>query len=322
MSKAAKIWLIVAAALVMLGLLILCGAFIMIKGDFGMLGTSKFDENRYNINEDFESIVVDTDTADITFAPSEDGECRVVCLDRKNAKHSVKVTDGVLTIKIEDTRKWYEHIGISFKNSSVTVYLPKTEYSSLSVSEDTGDVYIPSNFKLEEIKVRTSTGDVGCYASASGNVDVRTSTGKINIDGISVNNLTLSVSTGNITASSVKCEGDINVTVSTGKTRLTNVSCKNIISDGDTGDMIMKNVIASEDFSIERDTGDVKIESCDAKNITILTDTGDVTGTLLSEKIFYVSTDTGRKDVPTTTTGGICKISTDTGDIKIRILSE
>ena len=322
MSKAAKIWLIVAASLVMLGLLIFCGTIIMIKGDFGMLGTSKLEENRYNVNEDFESIAVDSDTADITFAPSEDGECRVVCLDRKNAKHSVKVTDGVLTIKIEDTRKWYEHIGISFNNSSITVYLPKTEYSSLSVSENTGDVYIPSNFKLEEIKVRTSTGDVGCYASVSGNVDIRTSTGKINIDGISVNNLTLSVSTGNITASSVKCKGDINITVSTGKTRLTNVSCKNLISDGDTGDMIMKNVIASEDFSIERDTGDVKIESCDAKNITILTDTGDVTGTLLSEKIFYVSTDTGRKDVPTTTTGGICKISTDTGDIKIKIVAD
>ena len=49
------------------------------------------------------------------------------------------------------------------------------------------------------------------------------------------------------------------------------------------------------------------------------TDTGDVKGSLLSEKIFIPTTDTGDVDVPKTVTGGRCEITTDTGDIKITV---
>jgi hypothetical protein len=40
---------------------------------------------------------------------------------------------------------------------------------------------------------------------------------------------------------------------------------------------------------------------------------------LLSEKVFITKSDTGRIDVPETVTGGKCKITTDTGSIRIYI---
>ena len=83
----------------------------------------------------------------------------------------------------------------------------------------------------------------------------------------------------------------------------------------------MNDVIASGKFEIERDTGDVKFERCDAAEIFIETDTGNVKGSLLSEKLFIVDTDTGSKDVPKTVTGGRCEIDTDTGDVKITLVS-
>ena len=49
------------------------------------------------------------------------------------------------------------------------------------------------------------------------------------------------------------------------------------------------------------------------------TDTGDVTGSLLSDKIFFAESDVGSVDVPKTTTGGVCEIRTDTGKIAITI---
>ena len=79
-------------------------------------------------------------------------------------------------------------------------------------------------------------------------------------------------------------------------------------------------MIAEGAISIERETGDVRLDRCDAAEITVLTDTGDVEGTLLSEKVFIVATDTGKKDVPESLTGGKCKITTDTGDIVIKIV--
>ena len=57
----------------------------------------------------------------------------------------------------------------------------------------------------------------------------------------------------------------------------------------------------------------------DGGQILIKTDTGKVSGSLLSDKVFIIETDTGRKDYPKTTTGGKCEITTDTGDIIITI---
>lgn len=81
----------------------------------------------------------------------------------------------------------------------------------------------------------------------------------------------------------------------------------------------MKNVIATEKFSIERSTGDVTFDGADAAEIFVKTDTGDVKGSLLTDKVFITETDTGRVDVPKTTIGGRCEITTDTGDISIEI---
>ena len=110
--------------------------------------------------------------------------------------------------------------------------------------------------------------------------------------------------------------------MSTGKTILTDITCKNLYSDGSTGDISLKNVTASGIFSIERDTGSIKFERCDAGELKIETDTGDVSGSLLSDKVFFTHSSTGRISVPETASGGKCSISTDTGSIRIEILRD
>ena len=322
MKKSTIVWLIVAASLILLGAIIFGGVIMALKFDFSKLNTTKFETNTHTVSDSFDSITIDTDTADITFLPSEDESCKVVCHEQKNLKHSVEVVDGKLTIKCVDTRKWFEYIGINFGKTTVTVYLPQSEYKSLSIGADTSDVYIPNNFKFDSIDVIVSTGDVSCYASASNKIKIRTSTGDIKLENISSSSIELSVSTGRVSISSVVCDGDIKLRASTGDTTLTNITCANLTSNASTGKLVMNNVIASGNFDIERDTGDVRFERCDAEEITIVTGTGDVKGTLLSDKIFIVDTDTGRKDVPQTTTGGKCKINTDTGDIKISIVED
>ena len=69
-----------------------------------------------------------------------------------------------------------------------------------------------------------------------------------------------------------------------------------------------------------RSTGDVEFERCDAAELQIETDTGSVTGSLRSEKVFIAQSDSGRVKVPETASGGICRITTDTGRISIEIV--
>ena len=112
------------------------------------------------------------------------------------------------------------------------------------------------------------------------------------------------------------------IKASTGKTNLTDVSCQSIIYNGNTGDIALKNVVAEKAISIETSTGNVSFDQSDAYELIVVTDTGDVTGSLLSAKVFIVHSDTGRVDVPETTSGGKCKITTNTGDISIEILNK
>lgn len=319
MSKTMKTWLIAAAALVAIGLMTFAVIMTINGWDFAKLGTGKYETNTYELNERFSSISIKSDTADIVFVSADDIKCKVVCYEEENARHSVSVADGVLTVTLVDTRKWYKHIGINFRTPKITIYLPEAEYASLVVDESTGDIEIANDFKFESIDVSVRTGDVKCYASAAEIIRIAATTGDIRVAEISVGLLELSVSTGNVTVSSVTCNGDVKVSVSTGKTYLTDLVCQSVLSSGSTGDIFLKNVIATEKFSIKRSTGDVIFDGSDATEIFVETDTGDVEGSLLTDKVFITKTDTGNINVPSSITGGKCEITTDTGDVKITI---
>jgi len=322
MRTRTKVWLIIATSLVLIGCIIFGGVMTMFKWDFTKLSTVKYETNTYEISEAFDCISINTGTADIAFAVSDTENCKVACHEETNAKHYVTVEDGTLVVELINERSLYDfigHIGLNFDTPKITIYLPKTKYTSLVIKESTGDIVIPKDFNFNNADISLSTGDVDFSASASEIIKIKTSTGDISVENISVGTLDLTVSTGKVTVSAVTCENDVKVKVSTGKTKLTDTRCKNVISNGNTGDIYLSNVISTEKFSIKRSTGDVKFEDSDATEIFVKTDTGGVTGSLLNNKVFITQTDTGKVDVPKTTNGGRCEITTDTGDIKITV---
>lgn len=319
MNRQTKLWLVIAICLVLVGGIIFGGVMTVLKWDFRKLSTTQYETKEYAISGNFSNIAIHTDTADITFVPAEDGACKVVCYQQCNMPYSATVTDGTLNIHIQDTRKWYDYIGIHFGTPKVTVYLPQAEYGTLTIREDTGDITMPKDFQFETVDLALSTGDVHFLASAAEEMKIKTSTGGICVENASAGALDLSATTGKITVSGVTCTGDAKLEVTTGKTILTDLTCENLTSDGDTGQIVMSNMLATGKLSITRDTGDVKFDRCDASEIFVETDTGNITGSLLTDKVFFAQSDTGRVDVPKSVTGGRCEISTDTGNIKISV---
>lgn len=323
MNKKMKRWIFAATALLLIGGLLFVGVMTVAKWDFSKISTAKYETKEYEIEEAYHSISLSVGTANVILVPTDGEETRVVCYEEKKVTHAVSVENGTLTVAVQDARRWYDHISFfSFGTTSLTVYLPAGAYGALSVTGKTGDVTIPSDLSFTTVSVAASTGDVHLAASASGEVTLKASTGNLCVENVSVGALTLSVSTGRVTVNGVACKGDVDVTVSTGKTSLTDVRCKSLASGGNTGDLHLKNVVAAEGFSLVRSTGDITFDGCDAAELLVETDTGDVTGSLLSDKVFLVSTDTGKKEVPETVRGGKCKISTDTGDVRITIASQ
>ena len=86
-----------------------------------------------------------------------------------------------------------------------------------------------------------------------------------------------------------------------------------------TGSVTVSEGFVFESMHIELNTGSVRFEGCDAGTIFAETTTGDITGTLLTDKVFSADTTTGSIDVPKSATGGKCRLTTVTGDIRISI---
>ncbi len=297
MSKAFKILSVVAVILILAGVAVFLFALNEADFDFTKLATQKLVTNTYEITDSFENIKIDVNTTDVTLVLSDDGKCRVEFLEEENVKHIAKALDNTLIIGVNDMRKWYEHIGIFFESTKMTLYLPLEKYSSLVIYNDTGDIELPYGIAFDEIKIDADTSDINCFSSGTKKVGITTATGEVIVNG---------------------GYSDVKVLTDTGDIKF-NVKCMTLNAESDTGDISFDSTMAITSIDVESDTGDVFFKDSDAGEIKVNTSTGDVRGTLLTDKIFFTETSTGDIRVPKTSVGGICDIKTSTGDIRIEI---
>ena len=301
----------------------------------GLASCSKADQ--FTINESFTNISIDAISSDIVISPSNDGKCTVDYYGSTAMNFQAHVSDG--TLKIEETKAKSIFSFLSFvKSNKITVYLPEGEYGSLMINGTTGDVTVAESFTFESADLSLSTGDTAFFATVSGDtkIDATTgdislkcasvgalgidlTTGDVSITGSEVSSLNISITSGDVNIVGLSCEGDVNITLTTGEIEMSSVECENIDVTGKTGKIVLDSVVASNNFNVKNGTGNVLFNLCDGANIKISTTTGDIDGNLLSSKIFTTQTTTGDIEVPKTTSGGVCDLSTTTGDIYITI---
>ena len=317
MRRQTKILLMIASLFVLLGVIIFVGVMTVLKWDFTKFQTIDYETNEYVISEEYQNVSVVTNTCDVVVEYAETENTVVVCKEQKNINHTVSVENGTLVIKVVDTRKWYEYIGIFPGTCRITLSIPKAECGTLSVKTRTGDVKIAKEFVFESMDVLSNTGSVFCNASAKEQLKIKVKTGDVFLENVTAGKMEAEASTGDIQLTNVNCQETANVYVDTGKISLNGMTCRNLIARGDTGDIGMTNVIVDNKMQVKADTGDVKFSDCDAGEMYIETDTGNVKGSVLSDKIFFAKSGTGSVEVPKSMMGGACEIKTDTGDIHI-----
>lgn len=310
--------LVIATLLIALGTIVF--TFSACSGaDLSGIILHNYTTEEFKITEDFDSVVIDVTTADINLVASEDNACRLVVYSHKKIKYAPTVSESKLTVTLNDEREWYDHIAIITEAPKITLYLPKAQYDTLVIDGTTGDVDVPMGFTFGTVDISLTTGDINLFSDVTGMIKTKATTGDITFKNISAASIDLELTTGDVALENIVCGGNISVDVSTGEVHLNDVTCHNLTGNGTTGNMSLVNVIASGKITFVINTGDVIFERSDAAELEITTSTGDVTGTLLTPKIFITSTSTGRIDVPETTEGGVCKITTSTGKIIIDI---
>ena len=314
-----KSFLIISLSLVLFGLILGVVGLMLMKFDFSSLTTEKEIEKMYEIDEKFESVSIDAKTANVNILISDDDECHIEIKEKKNLFYTVSVENGALVIKHNDTRRWYNYIGIIQNSNVIDLYMPAGVYKALNISVNTGEVKVESGFEFDTATIDGNTADIEFYSNVKSKVECKTNTGDIKFSGVNASDISLKTNTGDIDISNVNGES-INLRGGTSKLKLQNINCKNIEIDSGTGKANLAGVIAENSMKIKVATCDVYLDACDAAEINIQTGTGDVEGTLLTNKVFVANAGTGKIQVPESYDGGKCNIKTGTGDIKISIV--
>ena len=277
--KTRKILICVAVVLLIAGIITCSITFASKNFDLRNVNTEELITNTYTIEDSFDSIDIDVDTADVVFEKAGDGKCRVECLERKSELHDVKVESGKLKISVKPVKNSF-HFSFGYVQSpKITVYITNDTFDSIKIKTDTGDTEF-GDISAENIDLSSDTGDIRLLRVDGDGLKADTDTGDLDFNEISVGSLDIKT---------------------------------------DTGDVRLAKTVATGDYNIKTDTGDISFDGCDAANLYIKSDTGDVSGTLLKDKEFVTKSDTGDEKVPSTAGDGKCEITTQTGDINISI---
>lgn len=338
MKTSKKVSIIIAAASIVLGFIILFGVAIKADWDINKFNTVDFKNVTYPVETNFENISVDISSGYFRIEASKDDTCKVVCNEDENTQNLISVENGILTIKERDISRWYDHIGFFWDYTEITVYLPENEYKKLTIHTSSGDIFVPETFSFENSEIKSSSGNVAFNASVSEAAIINTSSGDIYIRNTSPKLLDLSSSSGDIAISALDAKSDINVESTSGDINIRKVECERFVSkctSGEieieglkadaldvqttSGDVDIMNADVFGNINIKCSSGDVELNDSDANSLYIKTTSGDVDGSLRSEKIFITDTNSGDIDVPNSVTGGKCEIYTNSGDISFYV---
>ncbi len=266
--------LIAVAVLLLIGGLTMCG-IAFASNNFDM----RFDHenmvtNTFVLEDSFNRIDIDVDTADVVFEKAGDGKCRVECYEYEYQQHDVKVESGKLVIKVKPSKNVIK-FGIYTEDPKITVYLTADTFDSVSLRTDTGDIKFGEIY-AGDLDISTDTGDMNLAKIESGSVNIDSDTGDINLNEISLKDLKIETDTGDIGLTGVVAEGDFNIETDTGEISFDGCDAANLYVKSDTGD-VSGTLISGKEFETKSDTGDVNVpgNGGDGKcNIT--TSTGDV----------------------------------------------
>lgn len=313
MKKSVKSLIIIGIILAIIGCAILIFGLINSDKNYKMI------TNDYDISEHFTSFAMDYKTANVEIQPSQNDSVKVTCQEREKVRYNVFVTDGALTIKVEEDLKWYEKIfNFGIIKDKITVSVPSGDYENLIVTGTTGNVKTAKEIKFNNVEIRLTTGVVELNSDVKENIKIETTTGNINLNGLTCKRASLSATTGNIILNSLTVSDELSISATTGNVRLSKINYGSVAIVVTTGNVNLSETFSEGNTQINATTGNVRFDKADSKEIRVVTTTGNVTGTFQSGKTFYCESNTGIKILPNSV-GGKCEIKTTTGDIIIEI---
>lgn len=337
MKNSKRKWLLLAAALVILGAALCQGAYAAMGYDLTKLNSEMLETSSYKIEVPFSQISIKASDAKVVLLPSENKNCWVQCTSWKNEPYTAKVIGKTLTIqpaKSPIIRLFRFALG----EPSILLYLPNSYYEQLSIETGSGNMDLPQDFSFSNAQLKSSSGNICLESRVDNKLSAKTSSGYLLVNGVSCKEMTLLSSSGNgevcyggadrlqiksssgeISLSYLDC-GELEAEASSGDISLTGVQLSGDLKVNTTSGTISLNICNAGSLKLNSSSGTISLTNCDAGSLELRSSSGDILGSLLSDKKFIAKSSSGSIQVPETGSGGVCKVETSSGDIHFKIV--
>ncbi|WP_180326756.1 DUF4097 family beta strand repeat-containing protein [Raoultibacter phocaeensis] len=304
MSKAQKITLIVATALLVGGLGLSIGVLAVADFDFGNLSTTRDWVSTTNTlapeSEDAHTDIVVRDRAeDVRIEASSSDSIEIEYWESDTKAFKTTDENGVLTIEAS-SKPVVQFFVMDFQDRATVIKVPRSYAGSLSVETASGNVAISNLPAAGAIAVTTMSGDVDLHgfgnavsveaATASGNVHMReirsetvqisTTSGTVSIDGASADSLSATSASGDVLLKDSGAKG-IDVRTMSGEITASRCSGSVIVFDSTSGDIFAQIAGSESEYVIDARSISGSIAAprgaSDAeKSITLNTTSGEI----------------------------------------------
>lgn len=244
----------IGALLLLIGALLCVGAFAVNGFSFDGLENVSYEAVTYMPEGAFDRLDVSAVDAEIHIQPAQDGICRVVCDEREDARYSVEVQDGALTVR--SGVNWRAGIHFNLKTPLLMIELPERAYAELKVHSVSGDIDL-WRLRIDALAIDTTSGEVGLEKLTLGSLDVETVSGDVEM-------------------TDSAASGDVTIRTTSGEIELENADAANLYITSVSGD-VKGSLCSGKSFDVRTVSGDVKLpQSVPGGAFKASTTSGDV----------------------------------------------
>ncbi len=275
------------AALITAGICIAAGIGFLIGGGISMSGLMLWDEAnterdvetvKYEFTDNIENVSVSEISGDVLLKVAEDGVCRVESMETDTERCIVFVENGMLTVRRQNTKKWFFTDLFHFMKCETVIWLPKEEYKALDLDTTSGKISVEGGFAFNDARIDSTSGSITISDFSAGELLAEVTSGKIELADVACGSAEVKTTSGAITLK--------NVAVGAGK--------------------------------VKAGSGAIRLDKLKAGSIDLETVSGSIKGSVIGPMVYHTDTTSGSISVPPADeSGGEFRAETVSGSIKI-----
>lgn len=282
MSKGTGIILILASLLVVIGIV---GSAATYKSSMTLTTT----EETIIENEEYSSIKIDSDNAEVELLPTNDLTKVEFTGNPSDYLISSEVKEDSLIVTVENINKKLFNFNFFTMNQALKIHVPEKEYQLIEINNNNGRISV-NDFKAIDFSTKTNNGEIELTNIASSVVHAEADNGSIELENI-IASESVNTSTKNGEINLKEIEGNTFGETNNGSiSLLTTELDRSIEFETNNGEITIetKNAPTNTTFLINVGNGDVDVLGDTSKNkvigngdhiIKLTTDNGSITVT-------------------------------------------